>query len=211
MIGQNREAAIISDKDDYTIIRNGEGIEYDSLSFIKENEIFYVDNSGKQWERVYLFKFVDGKQITGFVHKSRIQTLKECSLQKKVEILNMLNVQLTENNEKFKNNKSDFQAIERDYDPYSELTENYFCETGDTNILKKFFTVKLSLETALEEPSVAVANCFVCRPELVIGILKSMNRDIELLISDIIAYTPSNIENYKELIRNIKELKDMNE
>ena len=57
LFGQNRESAIISDNDSIEIVRSGKGIEFDSLSFINKNEIFYVEDSEEKWLKVILSKF----------------------------------------------------------------------------------------------------------------------------------------------------------
>ena len=206
LFGQNRESAIISDNDSIEIVRSGKGIEFDSLSFINKNEIFYVEDSEEKWLKVILSKFNSSGQIIGFIHSSKIQKINECSLNKKAEILNLLHAKITSN---IKDSLADLET-ELLYYSYCELTEKYFCEAGDINILKGFFKLRVSIFQALEIPSSVVVSCFSCKPELVLKTLKSIRIGLEYLISDIISFTPDNIENYEELMIEIKALEKDN-
>jgi hypothetical protein len=192
----NERLARVIDKDGFTNVRAGQGLSFDIVDKVTVNDFFYCETSdNSDWFKVKLLKWYSGDQITGYIHKSRIQIIEELSNEEQKEIiLGVLNRQKlladkfveshkTYNKEFRKwNNKADsilYRTTVGELELYSEtgysailqLLPKTFCSTRDKLIISSFFTTIWSDKgSASEEPSFAIGECFACDARLLRGL-----------------------------------------
>lgn len=172
--------AIIKDSDGFTNVRSGPGSDFDVIDTLLNEDFFYfkfVNNSA--WVKVTAWK---GRQIEGFIHKSRIQEVKNLDNDslKKI-ILKVLDKQrvLADNFRaawKAKDSLAYRTTVrelenysETKYDPILQVIPKYFCSTNDAEIIDKFFATMWSDKgSANEMPSFSIGGCFICNPDLII-------------------------------------------
>lgn len=172
--------AIIKNSDGFTNVRSGPGTDFDVIDTLFTEDFFYFkfeDNS--DWANVTAWK---GRQIEGFIHKSRIQEVKKLDSNSLKElIIKVLDRQrtLAENFRaawKTKDSlayRTTVKELENyndtKYDPILQVIPEYFCSTNDAQIIDKFFeTIWSDKGSANEMPSFSIGDCFICNAELVI-------------------------------------------
>ncbi len=143
--------AIINDPDGFTYVRNGQGMNFKVVDTLFKDDFFYfqfVDNS--EWAKVTAWK---GRQVEGFIHKSRIQEIQKLDSKKqKVLITNTLERHriLADNFQNACNSKDslayrktirelEFHSDTK-YDPVLYILPKFFCSTNDTKVLQLFFS-----------------------------------------------------------------------
>jgi hypothetical protein len=209
----NERLARVIDKDGFTNVRSGQGLSFDIVDKVTTNDFFYCETRDKSdWLRVKLFKWYSGDQVTGFIHKSRIQIIEELSNEEQKEvILNVLNRQkllaekFVESHKKYNkefqkwNNKTDSilyrttvgeleRHSETRYSAILQLLPKTFCSTKDKLIITSFFaTIWSDKGSASEEPSSAIEECFACATKLMSDQIKQLknNERKKLIIDDI--------------------------
>jgi hypothetical protein len=172
--------AIINDPDGFTYVRNGQGKGFKVVDTLFIEDFFYfqfVDNS--EWAKVTAWK---GRQVEGFVHKSRIQEVEKLDSKKQKElIIKTLDRQriLADNFRnawKLKDSLAYRKAVRKlefhsdtKYDPILNILPKYFCLTSDAEVLQLFFaTMWADKGSANEMPSYSIGKCFICNPDLVV-------------------------------------------
>jgi hypothetical protein len=172
--------AIINDPDGFTNVRSGPGKDFLTIDTLFKNDFFYfelTDNS--DWAKVTAWK---GRQIEGFIHKSRIQEFEKLDKTKqKVYIVEVLGRQeeLATNFQKAWKSKDSiaYRKAGREleshndirYDPILSVLAIYFCATADLETLKLFIsTMWADKGSANEMPSFAIGDCYICKPDIVI-------------------------------------------
>lgn len=209
----NQRLARVIDKDGFTNLRSGQGLTFDIVCKVTTNDFFYCDAvNNSDWAKVTLLKWYSGDQITGYIHKSRIQIIEELSneQQKKI-VLSVLERQklladkFVESHKKYNkklkkwNNQADsilYRITVGELELYSEtgysailhLLPKTFCNTRDKLIISSFFaTIWSDKGSASEEPSFAIGECFACDTNLLSDQIRQLkNREQKkLLIDDI--------------------------
>lgn len=185
LLAQNGPA-IINDSDGFTNVRSGPGTEYEVIDTLFNEDFFYFkfdDNS--DWAKVTAWK---GRQIEGFIHKSRIQEVKNLENKSLKEIIiKVLDRQrtLADNfRAAWKTNDSlAYRTSVREleyyndtkYDPILQVIPKYFCSINDIEIIDKFFaTMWADQGSANEMPSFSIGDCFICNPDLVMKRLEKI-------------------------------------
>jgi hypothetical protein len=211
-LGSERLARVI-DKDGFTNVRAGQGLSFDIVDTVTTDEFFYcetVDNS--DWFKVRLLKWHSGDQITGYIHKSRIEIIEELSIEEQKRIiLNVLNRQklladkFVESHKKYNkeskkwNNSADsilYRTTVGELELYSEtaysailqLLPKTFCSTRDKLIMASFFaTIWSDKGSANEGPSFAIGECFACDTKLLSDQIRQLKNKEQkkLIIADI--------------------------
>ena len=181
--------AIINDPDGFTFVRSGPGIEFNVVDTLFAEDYFYFQlTEGSEWVKVTAWK---GKQIDGFVHKSRIQEFEKLDSKKQQELITRtLEKQriLADNFQyawKLKDNQAYKKAVnelefhnDTKYDPILLILPKYYCSTNDTIVLQLFFaTMWADKGSANEMPSLSIGSCFVCNPDRVIGLLTGIKNN----------------------------------
>jgi hypothetical protein len=175
--------ARISDPDGFTNIRSGQGIEFAIIGRIDKSDLFYCDFSNNDWLKISALKWQNGKQVEGFVHKSKVQLIETLDRNEKQTLLTtILNKQkkLADNFRKSWKNKDSlaYRTTVRElenysdikYSPILEILPKYFCETKDTDILQLFFATMWSDKgSANETPSFTIGDCFICQTNIVLS------------------------------------------
>lgn len=186
LIAENR-LAIINDPDGFTLVRIGQGKEFKVVDTLFKEDFFYfqlIDNS--EWVKVTAWK---GRQIEGFLHKSRVQEVEKLDYKKQKELITKtLNIQriLADNFQKAWKSKDTIEYrtsvrqlefySDTKYDPVLTILPNYFCSTSDVDVLQLFFsTMWADKGSANEIPSFSIGKCFICKPDLVIEQLTKIN------------------------------------
>ncbi len=79
---------MINDPDGFTNVRIGPGKEFKVVDTLLKDDFFYVEFSdNSEWAKVSAWK---GRQIEGFIHKSRIQVVENLELRKQKELINKI-------------------------------------------------------------------------------------------------------------------------
>lgn len=212
-IQTNERLARIIDKDGYTNVRAGQGLSFDIVAKVTTDDFFYCETENEnEWIKVKLLKWNSGDQVTGYIHKSRIQIIEELSNDKQKQIiLTVLNRQklladkFVESHKKYNrefqkwNNKTDSisyrKAVselehysESSYTPVLNLIPNVFCKTKDKGLIQTFMaTIWSDKGSANESPSFAIGECFACDTNILtdqIRLLKNKEQR-DLIINDI--------------------------
>jgi len=207
----NERLARVIDKDGFTNVRAGQGLSFDIVDKVTTSDFFYCETSSNtDWFKVKLLKWHLGEQITGYIHKSRIQIIEELSNdeQKKI-ILSVLNRQKvladkfveshkTYNKEIKKwNSKADSIShrttvgelelySETAYSAILQILPKIFCSTRDKVIITSFFaTIWSDKGSASEEPSFAIGECFACDTKLLSDQIRQLkNKEQKKLVTD---------------------------
>jgi len=173
--------AIINDPDGFTFVRSGQGKDFKVVDTLFTDDFFYfqlVDNS--EWAKVTAWK---GRQIEGFVHKSRIQDVEKLDneKQKGLIIKTFERQRILADNFQIAWKSKDSLAYRKTvrelefhsdtkYDPILTILPKYFCSTGDTQVIQLFFaTMWADKGSTNEMPSFSIGDCFICNPDLVLG------------------------------------------
>lgn len=189
LLAENK-LGIINDPDGFTNVRSGPGKDFKVVDTLFKDDFFYfhfVDSS--DWAKVIAWK---GRQVEGFIHKSRIQTVVNLDLKKQKELISkVLDRQrvLADNFQKAWKAQDSlaYRTIVREsefysdtkYDPILDILPTYFCSTNDIDILQLFFaTMWADKGSANEMPSFSIGDCFTCKPNVVIMQLQKI-KDIE--------------------------------
>lgn len=209
----NESLARVIDKDGFTNIRAGQGLSFDIVDKVTTSEFFYCETSDdSDWFKVKLLKWYSGDQVTGYIHKSRIQIIEELSNKEQTEIIlsvldrqKLLADKFVESNKKYNkeskkwNSKADsilYRTTVGELELYSEtgysailqLLPKTFCSTGDKLIIDSFFaTIWSDKGSPNEEPSFAIGECFACNPKLMSDQIKQLKdkEQKKLVIADI--------------------------
>lgn len=179
LLAQNGPA-IIKDSDGFTNVRSGPGINFEVIDTLYNEDFFYFKlDENSDWAKVTAWK---GRQFEGFIHKSRIQEVKNLDNNSLKEII----VKVLDRQRVLANNfraawkskdslayRTTVRELENyndtKYDPIIQVIPEYFCSTEDIEIIDKFFaTMWADQGTANELPSFSIGDCFICKPDLVI-------------------------------------------
>ncbi|MEZ7902128.1 MAG: SH3 domain-containing protein [Flavobacteriales bacterium] len=179
------DIAIIKDPDGYINIRKGQGINFQIIDTLFENDFFECDFfENSNWVKVTTWK---GRNIEGFVHKSRIQLVEELSTKKQKELIKPVLIQqkylanefqkawrLKDNKKYAVSRKKREIYSENKYDAILMILPNYLCSTNDTSTIKLFFEVLWTDKgSANEMPSFILGEYFVCNQQPIIDILSA--------------------------------------
>lgn len=172
--------AIIKDPDGFTFVRSGQGKDFNVVDTLFTEDFFYfqfIDNS--EWTKITAWK---GRQIEGFVHKSRVQEVEKLDNKKQRELI-------TKTLERHRILADNFQSAwkskdslayrttvrqlefhsDTKYAPILTILPKYFCSTNDIEVLQFFFaTMWADKGSANEMPSFSIGSCFICNPDLVV-------------------------------------------
>jgi len=195
----DNKLARINDPDGFTNIRSGQGKDFPIIATIDTTDFIYCDPTTKNdWVKVITMKWQNGKQIEGFIRKTRIQFIEKLDNKEQKKILTEIfrkQKNLAENfqkTRKINDNKETRNKLELysdiKYSPILEILPKYFCATSDTTIIELFFsTIWADKGSANEIPSVSIGQCFVCKPDLVIRELEKLTnkREKKFIIDDI--------------------------
>ena len=179
LLAENK-LAIINDPDGFTYVRSGQGKNFKVVDTLFKDDFFYfqfADNS--EWAKVTAWK---GRQIEGFIHKSRIQEVNKLDNQKQKELItktldrhriladNFQNAWKSKDSLAYRKTVRELEFHnDTKYDPILNILPKYFCLTNDIEVLKLFFaTMWADNGSANEMPSFSIGDCFICNPDLVI-------------------------------------------
>ncbi|SFS81399.1 hypothetical protein SAMN04488006_0177 [Lutibacter maritimus] len=221
--------AIINDSDGFTNVRLGPGTDFEVIDTLFNEDFFYFKTDGNSdWAKVTAWK---GRQIEGFIHKSRIQEVKKLDSKSRKEIIiKVLDRQRTladnfraawkaKDSLAYRTTVKELESYnDTKYDPILQVIPEYFCSTSDIEIIDKFFaTMWADKGSANEMPSFSIGDCFICNPDLVLERLnKIIDKEQKELILDHIEWGlmnhfevdedgNSDSKEYNELIERIKK------
>jgi rRNA-processing protein FCF1 len=195
----DNKLARINDPDGFTNIRSGQGKDFSIIATVDTTDFIYCDPTTKNdWVKIVSKKWKNGKQIEGYIHRTRIQFIEQLDNKKQKELLTeILRKQKSlakhfQKTWKIKENKETRNKLELysdiKYSPILEILPKYFCATSDTTIIELFFsTMWADKGSANEIPSFTIGECFICKPDLVIRELEKLTnkREKKFIIDDI--------------------------
>jgi len=180
--------AIINDSDSYSNVRSGKGKDFEIVTTIKKDEFFYCDLSeNEQWIRISTLQWESGKQIEGYIHRSKVEFVEKLDSQKQKKLfLKILNKQkeLSDSfvSEPFSQEATSRYQIKRKelelydetkYTPVLDALPQFICSTRDSEVLQIFYSIMWSNQgSANEAPSYAIGKCFGCNSDFVIELIK---------------------------------------
>ena len=218
----DQRLAIIIDKDKFTNVRSGQGLSFEVVDTVRANEFFYCEPTHtSDWYKVTLLKWYihSGEQITGYIHKSRVQIIEDLKISDQTAIIlsvlkkeKQLADRFLESNKKYnrvldkwdnKNDSVEYKKAVGELEPYSETTYSailqilpkVFCNTKDKVIINSFIETMWSDKgSASEDPSFSIGECFACDPKLLSAqIRKIKNKEEKELIVNHIEWGLLNI------------------
>lgn len=139
--------ARISDKDGYTNIRQGQGINFKVVATVVDNEFFYCEPSDAEWLKVLVVQWIakDG-QVAGFIHRSRVQYIASLPDAAQQSIIRgVFDKQALYANRFHRSDSISYHAAvtllqnhsDERYSPVLDIFPDYFCRTKDAALLKK--------------------------------------------------------------------------
>jgi len=179
--------AIINEPDGFTYVRSGQGKDFIVVDTLITDDFFYfqlIDNS--EWVKVTAWK---GRQIEGFVHRSRVQEVEKLDSKKQRGLIaktlerhriladNFQNAWKSKDSLAYRTTVRELEFFsDTKYDPILNILPKYFCSTKDIEVLQLFFaTMWADKGSANEMPSFSIGSCFICNPDLVIEQLAKIN------------------------------------
>ncbi len=174
--------ARINDPDGYTNVRSGQGIDFPVITTLGKDDLFYCEKTDSEWLKIIALKWIDSKQIEGFVHRSKVQFIDYLDNKAKQELLKITLLKQTKLATDFYNalKSKDSAAYKRTvkeleehgelkYSSIIEILPGYYCETKDSAILELFIsTIIADAGSANEMPSLVIGECYICKPNLVL-------------------------------------------
>lgn len=171
---------IINDQDGFTFVRSGQGKDFKVVDTLFTDDFFYyqfINNS--EWSQVTAWK---GRQIEGFIYKSRVQEVEKLDRKKQKELITKILEKHRILADNFQNAWKSKDSIaytitvrllefhsDTKYEPILNILPKYFCLTKDFEILQLFFEAMWADKgSANEMPSFSIGDCFICNPDLVI-------------------------------------------
>lgn len=177
----------IKDPDGFTNVRSGAGVNYEVVDTLFENEFFYFSfEDDLEWANIIAWK---GRQVKGYMHKSRIQEINELSRSERKELIIKTldkHKELANNFQKAyksKDSASYFQTrkelelhSDTNYDPILTILPNYFCSTNDLVVISSLLeTIWADKGSANELPAFVLGECFVCNPKIILNQLSQVD------------------------------------
>jgi hypothetical protein len=216
------ELAMINDPDGYVNVRSDKSTDSEILFKIKETEFFLCEPTADNW-----WKIDDFYTKTGFVHKSRIQLIKDLKENKQQDlIINSINGLkdfrlkydslrlILPNDERMKLLREFEKYEETIYTPLLPFLSGLFCKNKDIDLLDKYLKIMIINQmSANESPAWTLGDCYLCHPDLVIKQINNYSgKDKEYLWSmltfgfeNVTWQKESEIENYNELKNRLSE------
>ena len=210
------QVAQIKDEDGYTNIRSGPGANHDVVGIVKQEDLFYCEPSEtSDWYRVNALKWAkNGTQLSGYIHKSRIQLVDDLPCNEKrlliegifkeyrhlIETYIKVSLKYDRFNETWPSKADSITHREASsmrenysdvkYSPILEVFSDYFCKTGDEKIMQKLLNIMwMDRGSANEMPSFTIGYCFICKSDLIIELLmQQQNEDKRAFIVNHIAW-----------------------
>lgn len=178
---QGHELAIINDPDGNTNVRSGPGTDHEVIQKVFKNELFlYVDKPSDNWLKIFISKD-NYQQISGFIHKSRVQDLKTVKINHiKNLVEHIFNKELDLYNSYKANTDKRQQWTAHHEFQFDEILDSFvalICDTEDLETFNLFNKIILKEEGSADElPAFAIGEIFNCKPEWTLkNIPKSKN------------------------------------
>jgi len=216
------ELGMINDPDRFVNVRADRSTDSEILFKIKENDFFLCEPTTDNWWKIDNFY---GK--TGFVHKSRIQLIKDLKEnQQRDLIINSIkglndyrlkydSLRLILPDDERMKLLREFENFEETiYTPLLPFVSVLFCKNKDTYLLDNYLKVMIVNQmSANESPAWSLGNCYLCQPDLVIKRINNYSgKDREYLWSmltfgfeNVTWQKESEIDNYNELKNKLNE------
>lgn len=216
------ELAMINDPDGFVNVRADKSTDSEILFQMKENSFFLCEPTTDDWWKIDNFY-----TKTGFVHKSKIQLIKDLTeKQQRDLIINSIDklnnyklkydsLRLILSNDERVNLLREFEGFEETvYTPLLPFLSGLFCKNEDVDLLDKHLNIMIVNQmSANEMPAWSLGDCYLCHPDLVImriNIYSGKNKDYlwNMLIygfENVTWQKESEIENYNELKNRLNE------
>lgn len=210
------ELGMINDPDGFVNVRADRSIDAEILFKINVNDFFLCEPTTDNW-----WKIVDFHGKTGFVHKSRIQLIKDLKEdQIRTLIINSIkgindyrlkydSLSQILPNDKRMNLLSEFENFEETiYTPLLPFLSELFCKNTDTDLLDNYLKVIIVNQmSANESPAWSLGYCYLCQPDIVIKRINNYSGEDREFLWNVLTFGFENvtwqkeneIENYYEL------------
>lgn len=216
------ELAMINDPDGYVNVRADTSIDSEILFRIKKGDFFLCEPTTDNWWKIDNFY-----AKSGFIHKSRIQLVKDLTKKQQRDLIinsitrlndyRLINDSLRlilPNDERMKLLRELENFAETIYSPLLPFLSGLICENKDTDLLDKYLkNMIINQMSANELPAWTLGDCYICQPDLVIKQINNYSdKDREYLRSmltfgfeNITWQMENKIENYNELKNRLNE------
>ena len=216
------ELAMINDPDGFVNVRADKNTDSEILFKIKETEFFLCEPTADSWWKIDKFY-----TKTGYVHKSRIQLIKDLAeKQQRDLIINSIkglhdyrikydSLRLILPNDERMELLREFENFEETiYTPLLPFLSELFCKNKDIDLLDKYLKIMIINQmSANEMPAWSLGDCYLCQSDLVIKQIDNyIGKDREYLWSmltfgfeNVTWKKESEIENYNDLKNKLNE------
>ena len=177
----DHEVALIKDKDGFTLIRKSPDKNSSIVDTLFDGEFFqYVKTDRSDWYKTYKMW-----NTIGYVHKSRIQSLK--SLRKETQynlIDSIFDKEAILYKERLKSTTIGGNDIgrhhhEEKFTPILDIFIEYMCESYNDTLMRKFFDIMIvESGSADETPPTVLGFIYKCQPELVTKLINEYNNSV---------------------------------
>tara|TARA_R110002012_G_scaffold139040_2_gene296116 strand:- start:8356 stop:9132 length:777 start_codon:yes stop_codon:yes gene_type:complete len=185
LYSQEWKIGVINDPDGYTNIRAGKTTKSEVIGKLLANELFrFADSTAEQWLMIKMTKCNcetsqhESRQITGFVHKSRIRDVNNLGNHEMTNLLDgIFRTELDLYNQMLKvvdRTSEEFKRLNRKWTVFHEEQfdlslgqfTNYVCVSQDASLTNKFLNImEVEDGSADEVPTFALGRLFICRSE----------------------------------------------
>jgi hypothetical protein len=212
------ELAMINDPDGFVNVRADKNADSEFLFKIKEKDFFLCEPTTENWWKIDNFY-----TKTGFVHKSRIQLIKELTeKQQRDLIINSIKGlkdyrlkydslrSILPNNERMELLREFEDFEETNYTPLLPFLSKLFCKNRDLELLDNYLKVMIiNQSSANEMPAWSLGDCYLCYPDLVIKQINNYNGNDKDYLFEMLTFGFENVTWQKEKeIQNYQELKN---
>jgi len=188
------------------------GTNTEIISKLVKDEIFgFTPSKSSPWWKVFQFS---GHQ--GFVHKSRIHSLKKMSdKEQRTIIVRILDAELAfaQNKAKSYEIRDQWRAFhDIQFVPLLDFFSSFICKRKDIELLNIFMDILVAEEgSADESPSFALGEIYLCQPDWTLKLVKQrkseiINGHLEWGFKNVASEKEDYIKNFQELKKNLEDL-----
>ncbi|MBA3829993.1 MAG: hypothetical protein H0X33_13715 [Taibaiella sp.] len=175
--------AIIKDKDAFVNIRLKPDTSSSITGRLKATDFFYCLSKGT-WDKIFVPKWNDGKQLEGYVYNSSIQLLRDLPNREAREII----IAVFKKHDSKGTQKENSTFLDEYYHPILQFLPIYISTTKDSIVFRKYLELVIKDSGSADEMlSFAIGWSYICTQHLVAQEVKRIEnrRYRELITNDL--------------------------